>query len=272
MNKDTHWLEQARALLSEQVVSLDALAKQFNVSPAHLQKRFKQTFGLSPAEYSKQHRLTKFKAALRTQSDVTSAIYEVGFGSPSRVYENGADKLGMPPAVYGKGGQGMQISYSIITTALGECLVAATERGVCAVYLGSAHSSLRKMLNEEFPAAAIQEVKDGRDEFLAPKVKAVANALTGKGAAIKIELIGSAFQHKVWQALMRTSAGETLSYSELAERVGQPSATRAVASACGKNKVAVLVPCHRIVRSDGSLGGYRWGLPFKEKILQHESA
>lgn len=264
-------MDQARDLLDSQSLSLTQLADRIGLSPAYLQKRFKQHFGMSPAEYLRQRKLGRFKTALRGGSDVTSALYDVGFGSPSRIYEHSDTRLGMPPAVYGRGGQGMRISFSLLDTALGRSLIAATERGVCAIYLGDGDDALRGMLADEFPQASLSEVEDGRDEFLAPRVRAVADALAGKRASLRLELIGSAFQHQVWEALMRLPSGETFSYAELATRIGRSSATRAVASACGRNKLAVLVPCHRIVRGDGSLGGYRWGLPMKRQLLEREA-
>lgn len=263
-------LIQARQLLEQAPASLTQLAKTVGWSPAYLQKQFVQAYGLTPAEFVSQQKFKSFKTELRKNSDVTRAIYEAGFGSPSRVYEQGAAKLGMSPLAYQRGGAGLQIRYTILQTRLGKTLIAATERGICAIALGDTENKLEQELRDEFPAAVLKRVDAGRDEFIAPKVAAVVDFLAGKKSAVSLELIGTAFQQRVWQALMKIPAGETMSYAELAEKLRMPKAARAVASACAKNKLAVVVPCHRIIRGDGSLGGYRWGLPLKEKILAGE--
>ncbi|WP_297801557.1 methylated-DNA--[protein]-cysteine S-methyltransferase [Arenimonas sp. GDDSR-1] len=262
-------LETARRLLDSGVCPLPELAEQVGWSPAYLQKRFKQAFGLSPAEYAAQRKVAALKQHLKHAPDVTQAWVDSGFGSSSRVYENGAAKLGMLPAVYRKGGAGMTIHWTITPTVLGKALVAATERGICAVALAADPAHLLAELRTEFPNAVLNHVPDD-DGIIAVKVRSVAEALAGKTPAAPIELIGTAFQHRVWQALMTIPRGSTLSYAELAERLAMPSAARAVARACAGNRVAVLVPCHRIIRGDGSLGGYRWGLPVKEDLLRRE--
>lgn len=262
-------LEKARGLLESGAFSLPALAAEVGLSPAYLQKRFKQAYGLSPAEYAGQRRLMRLKRRLREADDVTQAWVDSGFGSCSRVYENGAAKLGMLPAQYRKGGRGLQIHWTVTDTALGKALVAATARGVCAVALADSDAALLAELRQEFPEAELNHVPD-HDGAIAPTVRAVADSLAGKAAALPLELLGTAFQHRVWQALMRIPAGETFSYAELAQALDMPKAARAVARACAGNKVAVLVPCHRIVRGDGSLGGYRWGLPRKQTLLARE--
>lgn len=263
-------LIQARQLLEQAPVLLTQLAKTVGWSPAYLQKQFVQAYGLTPAEFVSQQKFKSFKTELRKNSDVTRAIYEAGFGSPSRVYEQGAAKLGMSPLAYQRGGAGLQIRYTILQTRLGKTLIAATERGICAIALGDTENKLELELRDEFPAATLKRVDAGRDEFIAPKVAAVVDYLAGKKSSVSLELMGTAFQQRVWQALMKIPAGETLSYSQLAAKLRRPKAARAVASACAKNKCAVVVPCHRIIRGDGSLGGYRWGLPLKEKILAGE--
>ena len=264
-------LEKARELLNSCAFSLSELAELTDLSPTYLQKQFKLYFGLSPAEYSTQQKLLKLKKNLRVSDDVTQAWVDSGFGSCSRVYENGAAKLGMLPAVYQKGGQGLIIHWTVCKTLLGLALVAATERGICAVALGADRSLLQAELQNEFPKAQLNFVADSH-RYIADKVQHVARVVSGLPSAGSVELVGTAFQQKVWQALMKIPAGQTRSYAELAEQLAMPKAARAVASACASNKVAVLVPCHRIIRSDGSLGGYRWGLPLKKKILQRERA
>lgn len=263
-------LEQARRLLDQQDLGLAELADAVGLSATHLQRRFRQQFGLSPAEYRAQRRLSGLKAGLRAGHDVTRALYDAGYGSPSRVYEHGAARLGMAPQAYRRGGEGLELRWSLVPTALGQALVAVTERGVCAVLLGEDAGALEADLRAEFPRATLQRVDAGRDEFLAPRVRAVAEALSDRAGAVPVELIGTAFQQRVWEALMRIPAGETRSYAELADSLGMPRGARAVARACAGNRVAVLVPCHRVIRGDGSLGGYRWGLPRKQALLDSE--
>ncbi|MGJ7901804.1 bifunctional transcriptional activator/DNA repair enzyme AdaA [Lysobacter sp. 1R34A] len=274
MNSKSHddKLEQARALLDSGEPSLSELAVQVGLSPSHLQRRFSARFGLSPAEYLAQRKLGSLRSALREGHDVSAALYDAGYGSPSRVYESGAAKLGMTPARYRAGGAGEQIRWSLAPTAIGTALVATTARGICMVELGDDPQALEARLRSEFPRALLERVDAGRDEFLAPRLRAVADTLGGQGHAVPLDLVGTAFQKKVWDALMKIPAGQTRSYAQIAEQVGAPRGARAVARACANNRVAVVVPCHRVVRGDGSLGGYRWGLPLKERLLQRERA
>lgn len=266
-------LERARQLLDGGELSLSELSAAVGLSPSHLQRRFAARFGLSPAEYLAQRKLGSLRSALREGNDVSAALYDAGYGSPSRVYEAGAARLGMTPARYRAGGAGEQIRWSVARTALGLALVATTARGICMVELGDDAAALEARLRAEFPRAALERVDAGRDEFLAPRVQAVADTLGGDGApAVPVDLIGTAFQKKVWDALMKIPPGQTRSYEDVARQIGSPRGARAVAQACANNKVAVVVPCHRVVRGDGSLGGYRWGLPLKEKLLRRERA
>jgi AraC family transcriptional regulator of adaptative response/methylated-DNA-[protein]-cysteine methyltransferase len=265
-------LHTARRLLDAGEPTLEALAESVGLSPSHLQRSFTAHFGLSPAQYLAQRKLGTLKSALREGDDVSGALYDAGYGSPSRVYEAGAAKLGMTPARYRAGGDGERIRWSIVDTALGQALVATTERGICMVELGQDAGLLEQRLHQEFPRALLERVDAGRDEFLAPRVRAVADLLAGKTAHVDIDLIGTAFQKRVWDALMKIPRGETRSYSGLASELGQPRGARAVASACAHNRIAILVPCHRVVRGDGSLGGYRWGLPLKQDLLRRERA
>jgi AraC family transcriptional regulator of adaptative response/methylated-DNA-[protein]-cysteine methyltransferase len=178
----------------------------------------------------------------------------------------------MTPARYGRGGAGEAIRWSLIDTVLGRALVATTERGICAVELGDDDAVLEARLRAEFPRAALERVDAGRDDFLAPRLQAVADGLAGLPVAVDIDLVGTAFQKRVWDALMRIPCGQTRSYAELAAALDAPRGARAVARACAGNRVAVIVPCHRVVRGDGSLGGYRWGLPLKQRVLERERA
>ena len=264
-------LERARHLLDDEDFSLGALGAAVGLSPGHLQRRFRAEFGLSPAEYRAQKKLGSLKRELRGPGDVTRALYEAGYGSSSRVYEDGAARLGMLPGAYQRGGEGLQIRWTVLQTELGLALVAATDRGLCSITLGDEAKTLEAGLREEFPNAQLSFVIEGSDEFLAPRLRQVAQLLSGRSGQIDIELIGTAFQQRVWTALMKIPRGTTLSYAQLAQSLGQPKSARAVARACAQNRLAVIVPCHRIIRGDGSLGGYRWGLPRKAALLQAES-
>ncbi len=248
-----------RALLDaagEKAVPLGELAAMVGVSPWHLQRTFKRIVGLSPREYQQAARAGRLKEGLRREPSVSRATYEAGYGSSSRVYERAGQLLGMTPGAYRRGGARMAIRYTVVPSPLGRLLVGVTDRGVCAVALGDSDTSLVRELRSEFPRAEVTRVDDGADAWL--------TSLVG--------LQGTAFQWKVWQALQRIPAGETVSYQSLARRLRRPKAARAVAGACAANKVAVVVPCHRVIRGDGSLGGYRWGLPRKERLLRDEGA
>jgi AraC family transcriptional regulator, regulatory protein of adaptative response / methylated-DNA-[protein]-cysteine methyltransferase len=276
MRTTTHdRLERVRALLDAGEPTLTELSAAVGLSASHLQRRFRAQFGLSPAEYLAQRKLGTLKTALKDGRDVSAALYDAGYGSPSRVYETGAAKLGMTPARYRAGGDGVDIHWSIVDTALGQAMVAATARGICMIELGDDAVALQRKLGAEFPRARLLQVDAGRDEFLAPRVRAVADALAGKrtrsSPAIALDLIGTAFQKRVWDALMKIPHGETRSYAELAASLDAPKAARAVASACAHNRVAIVVPCHRVIRGDGSLGGYRWGLALKQQVLGREA-
>jgi len=269
MNTDEK-LERARHLLDAEPVPLRQLADVVGLSPSHLQRRFRERYGVSPAEYGAQRKLSTLKSALRDGEDVSTALYGAGYGSPSRVYEDGAARLGMTPARYRAGGAGEAIRWCITRTVLGQALVAATTRGICMVELGDDADALERKLHDEFPRAECIRIEAGRDTFLAPRIAAVAEALRGSDMPVALDLIGTAFQKRVWDALMKIPAGETRSYQQVATALGMPRASRAVASACASNRMAIVVPCHRVIRGDGSLGGYRWGLPMKQKLLARE--
>jgi len=271
-SQDVRALEQVRAMLDAGEPGLAELAAAVGLSQTQLQRRFTRHFGLSPAQYLAQRKLGTLRQALREGHDVTRALYDAGYGSPSRVYEEGAARLGMTPARYRAGGEGEQIRWSLIDTVLGTALVATTQRGICMVELGNDAAQLEATLRAEFPKAELERVDAGRDEFLAPRLQAVADALAGTPADVPVDLIGTAFQKRVWDALMKIPAGQTRSYAEVADQLGLPRGARAVASACAHNRVAIAVPCHRVVRGDGSLGGYRWGLPLKAQLLERERA
>ncbi|HEY7360743.1 MAG TPA: bifunctional DNA-binding transcriptional regulator/O6-methylguanine-DNA methyltransferase Ada [Streptosporangiaceae bacterium] len=252
-------------------VRLADLAKVTGQSAWHLQRTFRKLVGLSPREYLAARRADRLRAGLRQEASVSRATYEAGFGSSSRVYEGAPRLLGMTPGTFRKGGEGMEIRYTIVSSPYGRLLVAATDRGVCAVMLGENDARLARDLGAQFPRAACRRVDDG-DTWLAGLVSRVAEELRhpGQGAGIPLDLHGTAFQWRVWQALVSIPAGETRTYGEVARSIGKPRSVRAVAGACAANRVAVVVPCHRVVRTDGTLGGYRWGLPRKQRLLEAE--
>lgn len=273
MDTQDRKLERARQLLDAGEPTLAQLGKAVALGTSQLQRAFTARYGLSPAQYLRQRKLGTLKARLRAGGEVTAALYEAGYGSPSRVYEDGAARLGMTPARYREGAAGESIRWSIVGTALGSALVAATARGVCMVELGDDAAALEAKLRDEFPRARLERVDAGRDAYLAPRVRAVADRLAGRdGARVDIDLVGTAFQKRVWDALMKIPRGQVRSYAQVAAGIDAPRAARAVASACVHNRIAVLVPCHRVVRGDGSMGGYRWGLPIKRALLLREGA
>ncbi len=266
----------ARAILDahdDEPMPLARLAKAVGLSPWHLQRIFAKSVGMSPREYAESRRRSRLRKGLRQEPNVSRATYAAGFGSSSRVYERSTALLGMTPGAYRRGGAGMEIRYTVVPSALGRLLVAVTERGVCAVTLGETDAGLERSLREQFPAAAIERI-DAGDGWLRGLVKEVSARVARPGAngpaTPALDLQGTAFQWRVWQALLTIPVGETRTYQEVARSVGRPRAIRAVASACAANRVAVVVPCHRVIRSDGSLGGYRWGLPRKERLLAEE--
>lgn len=250
--------------------TLAALSDQTGVSSFHLQRTFKKVMGVTPRQYADAARVSRFKGGAREGKTVTTAMYDAGFGSSSRLYEQAGSQLGMTPATYGKGGRGATIGYAIVKCYLGGLLVAATSKGVCSVKLGDSESALEADLKREFPAAEFQ-----RDEKrLTESIQAVVDHLEGKSPHIDLplDIQATAFQRQVWEQLRAIPSGQTSSYSEVAKAIGQQKAVRAVARACATNPVALVIPCHRVIREDKSLGGYRWGLERKKKLLETEKA
>jgi AraC family transcriptional regulator of adaptative response/methylated-DNA-[protein]-cysteine methyltransferase len=249
-------------------VPLAVLSRVAGMSAFHLQRQFKKALGVSPREYQAACRARRFRAELRSGRDVAAATYEAGYGSPSRVYDARPTGRGMSPSEYRQGGAGAALGFVTVRSDLGWLLVAATPNGVCAVKLGDTAASLEADLQREFPRADIQP---GR--FVAPGwIRAIVNGLSGSkiGAALPLDVRGTAFQWRVWRALQSIAPGETRSYSEIADAIGQPAAVRAVARACATNPVCVVVPCHRVIGKDGALGGYRWGAERKARLLKAE--
>lgn len=276
-------LQHARALIDaagETPPRLTELARQIGLSASHLQRAFRKRYGLSPAEYAQAQRLQRLKSALRKNPRVTDAIYAAGFGSGSRVYEKTGQWLGMTPADYRRGGAGVSIRFTTLPVAighpaLGHLLVAASQRGICAVTIGDDENVLAANLQAEFPDASLDRVDAGRDDWLAAIIGRVQAQLGGGNnpdlPAPPLDIRATAFQWRVWQALQRIPCGQTRSYAQVAADIGAPRAVRAVASACARNRLAVVVPCHRVIRSDGSLGGYRWGIARKRDLLASET-
>lgn len=253
---------------ADRQVTLGHLARVAAMSPHHLQRRFKAIVGVSPREYQAAVRAGKLRASLRDGRDVTSAIYEAGYGSPSRVYEAAPTGKGISPSNYRRGGAGMSIGYSTVSSPLGQLLVAATADGVCSVKLGDSEAMLVRDLRREYPAADLKANKQTRTDW----VKAIVQHLRGAGPSLDlpIDVQATAFQWKVWRALQRIPYGETRAYGEVAKAIGQPKAARAVARACATNPVCLVVPCHRVVPSTGATGGYRWGAERKSALLATE--
>ncbi len=253
---------------AEQPPSLAELAREAGLSAHHFHRVFARTAGLTPKQYADAARLRRFRDGLAGQrTSVTAAMYDAGFGSKARGYA-AAGALGMTPRAVRGGGAGERIAYAVGSTSLGAVAIAATERGVCAIELGDAGADVLAALTRRFPRAVLYEDAEALESVLAA-VTAYAERVT-PALELPLDVRGTAFQQRVWRALGQVAPGTTVSYGELARRIGRPAATRAVASACGANPVALAVPCHRAVRGDGGLGGYRWGLERKRALLASE--
>ncbi|AMW03890.1 bifunctional transcriptional activator/DNA repair enzyme AdaA [Gemmatimonas phototrophica] len=257
---------------AERSLPLAVLAKEAAMSAHHFQRVFTAVLGVSPRQYQAAQRLQQFKTRLRDGEAVLTATYEAGYGSTSRVYEQVTGGLGMTPSAYRAGGAGESITYAVRTTAFGQLLMAATARGVCLVEFGDDGDLLVARLHDEFPRATLVPASESAREPLDAWMDAL-DAHVVQGAPrpeLPLDLRGTAFQIKVWRFLLSVKPGRVVSYGELAAAIGHPDAVRAVGSACGANRIAVLIPCHRALRADGSLGGYRWGLERKRVLLDNE--
>ena len=256
----------------EEPQTLKTLSAETGVSAHHLQRTFKELMGITPKQYAESRRLSQFKAKVKSGASVTEAMYGAGYGSSRGLYEQSSSRLGMTPATYGRGGRGMRIIYTTTDCSLGRLLVAATERGVCSVALGDSDSELIPALFAEYPNASI----DAKDTEISPRLNLwlsrVLELISGSvpNADLPVDVQATAFQWQVWEELRRIPPGETRSYQEIAGAINKPKAVRAVARACASNHVALLIPCHRVIREDKSLGGYRWGLERKKQLLQNE--
>jgi AraC family transcriptional regulator, regulatory protein of adaptative response / methylated-DNA-[protein]-cysteine methyltransferase len=249
-------------------VSLEELGAEAGLSPHHLQRTFKRLTGVTPRQYAAARRLVRFKSEVRAGRGVTEAMYESGYGSSSRLYELASQRLGMTPASYRRGGKGMSISYTTADCELGRLLVAATERGICSVQFGDTEEELEAALAAEYPAAELRRDGVRLDEFVGALLRHVEGG--EPRLDLPLDVRATAFQSRVWEELRRIPYGETRSYAEVAASLGRPTATRAVARACATNPLALVTPCHRVVRGDGSLSGYRWGVERKRALLARE--
>ena len=249
-------------------VRFAALAARLNTTPGTLRRAFQQVTGLRPRDLAAALRVARFKKMLRQGKQIADALYETGYGSTSRVYEKSNAQLGMTPATYRKGGKNMKIGYAIAKSSLGKILVGATERGISAVYLGDADAKLLEELRDEYPQAEISAGGDSFEQW----VKEIVQRVEGNPPRLELplDLQATAFQRRVWQELQRIPRGSTRTYTQVARALGNPKAVRAVARACATNPVSIVVPCHRVIREDGSLAGYRWGLSRKEQLLAQE--
>jgi len=254
----------------DEPLTLDRLGKEFRQSPFHLQRRFKAVLGITPREYADSCRLRMFKRNLQAGDSVTRAMYDAGYGSSSRLYEKTAAQLGMTPDKYRRGAIASVIRYTCADSPLGRMLVAATDRGICAIQFARSDGELMEGLKREFPFAA-RKVDEGG---LRSWVSTLLRHMRGKDldASLPLDIRATAFQRRVWAYLQSIPFGATRSYSQVAKGIGRPSATRAVARACATNPVAVAIPCHRVVREDGSMGGYRWGMERKKVLLEIEQS
>ena len=249
--------------------ALGTLARQCGTSPDRLLRAFRRVTGVTPRQYGDERRVTKLKQHLKEKRGVNPALYQAGYGSPSRIYERAAAQLGMTPASYGRGGRGAVIHYAIVACPLGRLLVARTERGVCRISIGSDDQVLERDLMHEFPNAHITH--DAKQ--LTATLDVLAAFWTGGGKIdLPLDIRSTAFQREVWELLRKIPRGTTRSYSAIARALGRPRGARAVARACASNPAALVVPCHRVVRETGALGGYRWGLDRKQKLLEREGA
>jgi AraC family transcriptional regulator of adaptative response/methylated-DNA-[protein]-cysteine methyltransferase len=254
----------------DEPLTLERLGKEFHQSPFHLQRRFKAVLGITPREYADSCRLRMLKRSLQAGDSVTRAMYDAGYGSSSRLYEKTASQLGMTPDKYRRGAIAAAIRYTCADSPLGRMLIAATERGICSIQFARSDGELLEGLKREFPFA-VRKVDEGG---LRSWAGALLRHMRGKDldSSLPLDIRATAFQRRVWAYLQSIPYGVTRSYSQVAKAIGQPRATRAVARACATNPVAVAIPCHRVVREDGTMGGYRWGMERKKALLEMEQS
>ena len=255
---------------SDSAPTLAELGRAVGSSPSHLQRVFKAVTGVTPRQYASAWRLDRFKAMIKDGQDISTALYEAGYGSSSRLYEASDAQMGMSPGVYRKGGMGMNIYHTVVACPMGRLLVAATDKGVCSVKIGDSGPALEENLLDEFPSA--NHKQDGG--HLAIWAAEILSYLDGEktGLDLPLDIQATAFQQQVWRMLRTIPYGETRTYQQVAQALGKDSSSRAVGTACGANPVALVIPCHRVLRKDGGLGGYSWGLERKKSLLDMEQA
>ena len=253
---------------------LDVLAQRAGLSPFHLQRRFKATVGVTPKEYVEACRVRHLKSSLRTAEGVTDAVYAAGFGSSSRVYERADTRLGMTPRQYRRGGESVHITHATASTPVGPMMIGATDRGLCFLQFDDDEMALLGMLAREYPAATLSPMSHPPHPDFVAWIGRLQQHLSGMapGLDLPLDIQATAFQMRVWNYLQTIPYGEVQSYGEVAAALGAPQAPRAVARACATNRVALVIPCHRVIRGDGEMGGYRWGMGRKRTILDRERA
>ena len=268
----TRMVQQACRLVEnhdpDDALTLDVLAARLGISSYHFQRTFKRIMGITPRQYAEACRVSRLKRSFRQGQDVTSALYEAGYGSSSRLYEKAAARLGMTPGTYRRGGKGISIEYLISDSPLGRLLIAATEKGICAVSLGDSDAELKASLCSEYPAAKIYRGDDRLKECMEVLLAHLSECRPD--IDLPVDLRVTAFQWRVYEILNTIPYGRIQTYQQIAEALGRPKAARAVGRACAKNPLALVIPCHRVVRKDGELGGYRWGLERKKSLLERE--
>lgn len=254
---------------ADETLPLANLAEHAGMSVYHFHRLFKSVTGLTPKDYAEAHRNQKTRASLRRNDTVTNAIYDAGFNSTSRFYERSTQALGMTPSAFRRGGTGTDIFFAIGQCSLGSILVAQSKKGVCSILIGDDPDTLVRDLQDQFPNATLIGNERGYENLIAKIVGLIEKPALGLD--LPLDIRGTAFQRRVWKALRQIPPGSTSTYAEIAGKIGQPKAVRAVAQACGANSIAVAIPCHRVIRTDGSLSGYRWGVDRKRMLLQRET-
>ena len=272
VRKICRYIESHSTGLDPAALSLEQLAARAGLSRFHFQRSFQAVAGVTPKQYVEACRLRHLKTNLRSSPDVTTAIYDAGYGSSTRVYERAHAHLGMTPKQYRDGGSNLIITYTFVDSPAGPLMLAATDRGICFVQFGESREELLRALEAEYPAALLEAMRDPAPPVYRQWIAALSAHLAGRQPHLDLplDIRATAFQLRVWNYLQSIPYGQTRSYSEVAAAIGKPAAVRAVASACARNTVAILIPCHRVIRGNGELAGYRWGLPRKRRILETE--